>query len=99
MIGVIAIRGRVAVVVRVAIRPQIDIALARFRRAIELLHVFRVRVAGDDRGDHERGVDDLAEAQLLGEIVRAAEQRRGRRTPFEQVIEPVEQHAVGEASA
>ena len=35
-------------------------------------------------------------AELLGEVVGPAEQRRRRRTAFQQVVEPREQHAVGE---
>ena len=39
-------------------------------------------------------VDDFAEAELLGEIVRPAEQVHGRGFALEQFFHPGEQHAV-----
>ena len=89
-------REFVAVVVRVALGPQVDVALRAAQRAEILLHVLRVHVARDHGGDHEGGVDDLAEAELLGEVVRAAEQRRRRHLAVDQLLQAAEQHAVGE---
>ena len=44
---------------------------ARAQRAEELAQVLRIGIARDHRRDHEGGVDDLAEAELLGEVIRA----------------------------
>ena len=44
--------------------------------------------------DHEGGVDHLAEAQLLGEVVGAAEERAGGRLAVEERLHAAEQHAL-----
>ncbi len=69
---------------------------ARRSAAEELAQVLRVRSAGDHRADHEGVVDDLAEAELLGKIVRPAEQGAGRQLAFDQQLHAAEQHAVVE---
>ena len=43
--------------------------------------------------DHEGVVDDLAEAQLLGEVVGPAEERAGGRLAVEEGLHAAEQHA------
>ena len=53
-------------------------------------------VAVEHGGDHEGVVDDLAEAQLLGEVVGAAEERAGRRLAVEERLHAAEQHALAE---
>src|SRR4051812_39586161 len=60
------------------------------------LHIFRVRRAGEHGRDHEGRVDDLAEAELLEEVVRAAEERRRRRLAVDQVLHAAEEDALGE---
>ena len=66
-----AIGEFVLVVVRVELGPQIDVALRLAQRAEEFAQVFRVGIAVDHGGDHEGGVDHFAEAELLGEVIRA----------------------------
>ena len=95
--GVEALGELVLVVVRVELGPQIDVALRPLAA--------RGNSAGCPRdraspliigGDHEGRVDDLAEAELLGEVVRAAEQRRRRALAVDQQLQAAEQHAVVE---
>src|SRR6185295_9321784 len=69
------------VIVRVQIGAQIDVALCPPQRTEKLSHVVGGRIARNQRGDHERAVDDLAESQLLDEVVGTAEQRCSRRLP------------------
>ncbi len=90
------LRKLVLVVVRVKLRPHVDVALRAAQRVEKLAQVFRVRRAGDHRGDHEGVVDDLAEAELLREIVRPGEQRAGRQLALDQKLHAAEQHAVVE---
>jgi len=82
--------------VRIAIGSQVDVALRPLQGAEEFAQVLRLRLAADHGGDHETGVDDLAEAKLLGEVVRPGKQRRGRRLAVHQQLHPFEQHAVAE---
>jgi hypothetical protein len=63
------------------VRPQIDVALGAPQRPKIFADVVGLRIAVDHRRDHEGVVEDLAEAKLLGEIVRAPEQSGGRRLP------------------
>src|SRR5262249_39655351 len=72
-------------------RAQIDIALRPTQGAEEFADVLRVRRASDHRCHHEGGVDNLAKAQLLDEIVRPAEQRRSRQLPVDQQFHSAEQ--------
>jgi hypothetical protein len=60
--------------VGVKLGPQVDVALRPAQRPEIFAHVFGIGRAGDHRGHHEREIDDFAKAELLGEIVRAAEQ-------------------------
>ena len=76
--GVEALGELGLVVVRVEFGPQVDVALRPSQRAEELADVLRLGVAVEHGGDHECVVDDLAEAQLLGEVVGPAEERAGR---------------------
>ena len=84
------------VVVGIAIGAQIDVALRALERAEELAQVFGIGIAGHHGRDHERRVDHFAEAKLFGEVVGAAEQGRGLRLAIDELIEAMEQHAVGE---
>src|ERR1700722_3179886 len=84
--GVPARRELLLVVVRVALRPQVDVTLGALERAEEFSQILRVGIAGHDRPDHEGGVDHLAEAELLGEVVGAAEQVHGRRLAVDQKL-------------
>ena len=59
------LREFVLVVVGVELGPKIDVALRAAQRAEVSLDVFRVGLALDHRGDHEGGIDHLAEAELL----------------------------------
>src|SRR5580704_13611117 len=61
---------------RVELGAEVDVALGTAKRAEVLADIFRIWVAGEHGGHHEGGVDDLAEAELLHEIVGTAEQRR-----------------------
>src|SRR2546427_12746776 len=54
-----------------------------------------IGIAGEHRGHHERAVDDLAEAELLEEVVRPRKQRRGRHLAVDQLLQPRKQDAVG----
>ena len=94
--GMEADRELVAVVVRVEIGPDVDVALRALQRPEEPLEVLGVRLAVDHRRDHERGVDDLPEAELLGEVVRAAEQGGRRRLALDEELHAAEEHAVVE---
>ena len=85
----------VLVVVSVKIRPQIDVALRAPERAEEFAQVFGLGIPAHHCRDHEGRIDDLAEAELLREVVRTAEQGRRLRLALDQLIEPVKQHAVG----
>src|SRR5262245_18762876 len=59
-LGVEARGELLAVVVGVELGAQVDVALRAAQRAEVLLHVLRVRIAGEHRGHHEGGVDHLA---------------------------------------
>src|SRR3569623_445664 len=69
-LGVEAVRELVLVIVRVELRPQVEVALRLAQRAEELAQVLRVRIAVDHGADHEGAVAHLAIAALLREIVR-----------------------------
>jgi hypothetical protein len=63
----------------------VDVAL-RAAQGAEILHVLRIGLGASMRSRRsERGVDHLAEAELLGEIVGPAEQRRGRHLAVDQL--------------
>ena len=94
-LGVEAVGEFLLVIMRVELRPQVDIALGLAQRAEELAQVFRVGIAVDHGADHEGAVDHLPEAELLGEVIRPAEQVDGRRLAVEQFFHALEQHAVG----
>jgi hypothetical protein len=66
------------IIVGVKLGPQVDVALSALERAEIFPHVFRIRSALDHRRDHEGRVHDLSKAELLCEIIRAAEERRRR---------------------
>ena len=51
---------------------------------------------GDHRRHHERGVDHLAEAELLEEVVRSAEERYRRDLAVDRELHPPEEQPVGE---
>src|SRR6516164_6344449 len=93
--GVVTRGELVLEVVGVAIGAQVDVALRALERAEELAQVFGIGIAGHHGRDHERRVDHFAEAKLFGEVVGAAEQRRGLRLAIDELIEAMEQHAVG----
>ena len=67
---------------------------ALLQRPEVALDVLRIGIAVDHGRDHEGGVDDLAEAELLGEVIRAVEQRGRRALAVEQQLHAAEQHAV-----
>src|SRR5207247_7664906 len=90
-----ALREFPAVVARVALRAQVDVALRAAQRAEIFLHVLGIGVAGEHRGHHERAVDDLAEAELLEEVVGPGKQRRGRHLAVDQLLQPRKQDTVG----
>src|SRR5271156_1582284 len=87
-------RELLLIVVSVKFGPQIDVALGTAQRAKIFAYILRVRRAGDHRRDHERGVDDLTETELLDEIIRPAEQRSCRHLAVDQQFHAVEQQAV-----
>src|SRR5262249_28560321 len=66
--GVVTRGELVLVVVSVAIRAQVDVALRALERAEELAQVFGIGIAGHHGRDHERRVDHFAEAKLFGEV-------------------------------
>ena len=66
----------VLVVMRVTVGAGLDVVLQESISAEEFAQVFGVGVAVDHRRDHEGRVDDFAEAELLGEVIGAAEQGR-----------------------
>src|SRR3954462_13129135 len=86
----------VAVVLRVQLRPQVDVALGKTQRPEVLLHVLRIGSAGEHGRHHEGGVDHLAEAELLEEVVGAAEERRRRHLAVHQLRQPREEDSVRE---
>ena len=63
----------------VEIRTQIGVTLGTPQRHKILADIVMFRIAVDHRSDHEGVVDDLTEAELLGEIVWAIEESDGRR--------------------
>ena len=67
---------------------------ARFRARKIATDVLGIGRTVDHRGDHEGGVDHLAEAELLDEVVGPAEQRRRPALALDQELEAAEQHAV-----
>src|SRR5580692_6365067 len=93
---VIAHREFFLVVVRVGFGPQIDIALRPLQRTEVLAQLGRLGVAPDHARNHERGVDDLAESELLREIVRTTEQCSSRNLTIDQKLHALEEHAVVE---
>src|SRR6476646_8398723 len=56
-LGVEALGKLVLVIMRVLLRPQVDVALRAAQRLEEFAQIFRVRVAVDHGGDHEGGVE------------------------------------------
>src|SRR5712692_10178774 len=81
---------------RVELGPQIDVALRAAQRPEVLPDVLRIGIAGEHRRNHEGGVDDLAETELLDEVVRPAEERRSGYLAVDQPLQAREQDAVGE---
>jgi len=59
--------------VRVEFGTQIDVALRLAQGAEIFAQILRIGVTRDRGGHHERGVDHLAEAELLEEVIGAAE--------------------------
>src|SRR5262245_34235919 len=68
-----AIGEFVVVIMGVEFRPQVDITLRPPQRPDESSQIFWIWVAVDHGRNHEGGIDDFAEAKLLGEIIRTAE--------------------------
>src|SRR3984893_18176625 len=95
-LGMIALGKFLLVVVRIEIGPQIDIALGAAKRAEELAQIRWIRIAGHHGCDHEGGIDDFAETELLGEVIGSAEQGGSLRLPVNELIEPVKQHSIRE---
>ena len=79
-------RGIRSVVMGVELGPQVDVALRALQRG-EGLRRSADRVAGDHRRHHEGRIDDFPEAELLREVIGAAEQR-GRRAPARRSAAP-----------
>ena len=79
---------------RVLLRPQIDIALCPAQRLKVTSYVRHIGFAVDHRADHEGSVDDLAIAELLGEIIGAAKQCCSPRPALEERLHAAEQHAL-----
>ena len=92
--GMEAVRKFLLVVVRIELRSQVNIALGFAQGAEKLPQIFRIGITVDHGADHESRVDDFAEAELLGEIVRPAEQVHGRCFALEQFFHSGEQHAI-----
>jgi hypothetical protein len=63
----------VLVVMRLAVGAQVEVALRAVQGAEEFAQILGVGVAVDHRRDHKGHVDDFAEAELLGEVIGAAE--------------------------
>src|SRR6185295_14882066 len=89
-LGEEALRELVAVVLRVELRAQVDVALRKAQRGEEFPEVRGRGLAGDHRRHHERRVDDLAEAELLEEVVRPGEERCGRDFAVDELLQPRE---------
>src|SRR5262245_21776296 len=94
--GVVALGKLVFVVVRVAFRPHVDIALRPAQGPVVAAHVLSIGIAVEHGADHEGGIDDFAKYQLLGEIIGAAESRAGRRASGQKGLHAAEQHALAE---
>src|SRR5215475_6738922 len=94
-LSVEAVRKLILVIMGVELQPQVDVALGLAQGTEELAQVFGIGIAVDHGADHEGGVDNLAEAELLGEVIGATEQVYGRRLALEQLLHAREQHAVG----
>ena len=75
------------------LRFEIDILLGAAQRFKVTLHVAQVGVAGNQMGDHKSGIDDFVETQLLGDVVRRAEQICRRHLAIEEQRQAVEQQA------
>src|SRR6516164_4743089 len=72
------------VVMRVKLGAKVQVALRPAQGAEILLHVLGIGIAGNHRRHHERGVDDFAKSELLREVIRSAEERRGRQLAVDQ---------------
>src|SRR5262247_2232561 len=83
------------VIMSIELGPQVDVALRLAQGAEELAQVFGIGIAVDHGADHEGAVDHLPEAELLGEVIRPAEQVHRWGLALEQLLHPREQHAVG----
>jgi len=92
--GVIAFGEFIPVVARIEFRTQVDVALSSLQGGKIAPDVLGIGRAVDHGGDHEGGVDHLAEAELLDEIIRTAEQRRRPALALDQELEAAKQHAV-----
>jgi hypothetical protein len=92
--GVIALGKFIPVVARVEFRTQVDVALGALQGAEIAPDVLGIGRAVDHGGDHEGGVDHLAEAELLDEVIGTAEQRRRPAPALDQELEAAKQHAV-----
>ena len=86
----------VPVVMRVAVGTQVEVALRAAQGAEVFAQILGVGVAVDHRRDQEGGVDDFAEAELLGEIIGSAEQGRGGDLAVDQQFHAAEQKALVE---
>ena len=76
------------VVVLVEFRPKIDLHLSAPQGAQVLLHISLAGVnPGHQEPDHERGVEDLAEPEGLGDIERDSPRRGRRHLPVKQRVQ------------
>src|SRR5262249_11341503 len=84
----VAVGDFVQVEVFVLLRREVEIHL----RALEALHVFvdvgRLDPMGKHEGDHEGRVDDLAEAELLQDLIGYSPDAGRRNVAFEAGIDP-----------
>src|SRR3954465_3068259 len=89
-------RELLLVVMRIELRAQIDVALGFPQRAVVLPHVLRIGLVVEHGGHHEGGVDHLAEAHLLEEVIRAGEHGRRGHLAVEHLLHAGEEDAIGE---
>src|SRR3954470_24220887 len=77
-------------------RPQVDVVLCLSQGAEISAYIFRIRFALDHSGNHEGGVDYLAQSELFSQVIGSVEKRSRGTFSVKQKLHPAKQHAVFE---
>src|SRR5262249_60880655 len=88
--AVISVRQLLEKVVLIDLRFHINILLGSAQGFEVTIHVFRVRIAGNQMADHERRIYHLAEAQLFHDVGRRAKEAYSRNPPIHQQRQPIQ---------